>query len=169
MSPELAKRERDDSLHRFGGKPVAPKIATNVVAEFELSIFTSIEETDPDQVASADDDPQHKVPAVGQRGGVDGAFEKCAGLSLSIRPPGKPPHNERIRHASLHSRKVTRLKLPKGSTLELHCGGGGGFGPPEERPIEAVLADVREGYLSEANARKFYPHAFAALDVAAAE
>jgi N-methylhydantoinase B len=39
-------------------------------------------------------------------------------------------------------------------------GGGGGYGPPGERDREAVLADVREGYVSEAAAREHYPHAF---------
>jgi N-methylhydantoinase B len=41
-----------------------------------------------------------------------------------------------------------------------HCGGGGGYGPPSERDREAVLADVRDGYVSEEQARKHYPHAF---------
>jgi N-methylhydantoinase B len=56
--------------------------------------------------------------------------------------------------------KATRLKVPKGATLELTCGGGGGYGAPEERDPEAVRADVREGYVSEARAREQYPHAF---------
>lgn len=57
--------------------------------------------------------------------------------------------------------KATRLKVPKGWTLELATGGGGGFGPPAERDPEAVRADVREGYVSEEHARTHYPHAFA--------
>jgi hypothetical protein len=31
---------------------------------------------------------------------------------------------------------------------------------PADRPREEVLADVREGYLSEEAARAAYPHAF---------
>ncbi|MCH8110847.1 MAG: hydantoinase B/oxoprolinase family protein [Proteobacteria bacterium] len=96
-----------------------------------------------------------KTPAWGLSGGTEG------------RPNGVVVHTPDGRAERFG--KFTRLKLPKGSTLELNCGGGGGFGPPEERPIEAVLTDVREGYLSEANARKFYPHAFASPDAAAAE
>jgi N-methylhydantoinase B len=57
--------------------------------------------------------------------------------------------------------KITRLHCPKGSLLELQCGGGGGYGPPAERDSEAVHADVREGYLSEERARADYSHAFA--------
>jgi N-methylhydantoinase B len=56
--------------------------------------------------------------------------------------------------------KATRLKVPKGATLELTCGGGGGYGDPAERDPEAVHADVRDGYVSEARAREQYPHAF---------
>ena len=58
--------------------------------------------------------------------------------------------------------KITRLHCPKGSTLRLHTGGGGGYGDAAERDPEAVAHDVREGYLSERHARRHYPHAFRA-------
>jgi N-methylhydantoinase B len=57
--------------------------------------------------------------------------------------------------------KDTRVPLPKGTVVELRCGGGGGFGDPAERDRAAVLADVREGYVSEEHARRWYPQAFA--------
>ena len=56
--------------------------------------------------------------------------------------------------------KTTGMKVAKGATLELRCGGGGGYGPPAQRDRRAVLDDVREGYITEAHARKFYAHAF---------
>jgi len=55
--------------------------------------------------------------------------------------------------------KDTRVPLPEGTRVELRCGGGGGFGPPEERDPAAVLADLREGYISDDHARRWYPHA----------
>jgi N-methylhydantoinase B len=58
--------------------------------------------------------------------------------------------------------KTTRLAIPAGSVFELRTGGGGGFGPPHEREIHAVVADVQEGYVTEARARCDYPHAFTA-------
>jgi len=58
-------------------------------------------------------------------------------------------------------RKETRLNIPQGATLEYYTGGGGGYGDPNERDPERVHADIREGYLSEAHARKHYPQAFA--------
>ncbi|MCY4459562.1 MAG: hydantoinase B/oxoprolinase family protein [Albidovulum sp.] len=56
--------------------------------------------------------------------------------------------------------KATRLKVPKGATLELYTAGGGGYGPASERAVEAVESDLREGYISESHAREHYPHAF---------
>jgi N-methylhydantoinase B len=56
--------------------------------------------------------------------------------------------------------KATRLLVPKGATIELYDGGGGGYGPAGEREVEAVLADVREGYFTEEFSRRHYPHAF---------
>ena len=58
--------------------------------------------------------------------------------------------------------KNTRLLVPKGATLELYNGGGGGYGDPSERDAEAVQADVREGYITEEHARQWYPHVFEA-------
>jgi N-methylhydantoinase B len=56
--------------------------------------------------------------------------------------------------------KATRVPVPKGATVHLHTGGGGGYGPAAERDPAAVASDVREGYLSAAAARAAYPHAF---------
>jgi N-methylhydantoinase B len=56
--------------------------------------------------------------------------------------------------------KGTRVLVPKGGAIELTTGGGGGYGPPGERDPEAVRADIRAGYITEAQARAQYPHAF---------
>ena len=58
--------------------------------------------------------------------------------------------------------KATRLRLPEGAVVHLHTGGGGGFGPPSEREPQAVLDDIADGYVTEARARRDYPHAFGA-------
>ena len=55
--------------------------------------------------------------------------------------------------------KVTRLPLPAGTVFTLRTGGGGGYGPPSDRPVERVLEDLKDGYISEAFAKKHYPHA----------
>ncbi|RKQ92840.1 N-methylhydantoinase B [Solirubrobacter pauli] len=56
--------------------------------------------------------------------------------------------------------KATRVRVPVGAVVELRTGGGGGYGLARERSIEAVQADLREGYVTEACARRDYPHAF---------
>jgi N-methylhydantoinase B len=56
--------------------------------------------------------------------------------------------------------KVTRQLVPRGGTVRLRTGGGGGYGDPAERDPAAVHADIRDGYVSEEHARRHYPHAF---------
>lgn len=41
--------------------------------------------------------------------------------------------------------KATGARGPKDSTFELSTGGGGGYGPPEERDPDAIETDVRAG------------------------
>jgi N-methylhydantoinase B len=48
----------------------------------------------------------------------------------------------------------TRLK--RGDILRIETGGGGGHGHPFDRPVEAVLEDVRGGFVSVAAARRLY-------------
>jgi len=52
--------------------------------------------------------------------------------------------------------KVNFLPVERGCVFEARTGGGGGYGPPEERDPEAVLEDVREGFVSRGAAREVY-------------
>lgn len=52
--------------------------------------------------------------------------------------------------------KTTRFLLPRGGVLGLRTGGGGGYGPPEEREPEAVERDLREGYITPSFAAEHY-------------
>jgi len=49
-----------------------------------------------------------------------------------------------------------RRPAPAGSVVYIQTGGGGGWGSPLERPAEAVLDDVRNGYVSVEAARRDY-------------
>jgi N-methylhydantoinase B len=55
--------------------------------------------------------------------------------------------------------KATRVPLPKGAVVELHTGGGGGYGEPSERDPEAVRADLREGYVTRGYVAEHHPDA----------
>ena len=52
--------------------------------------------------------------------------------------------------------KVGGHKVGAGEVIVLQSAGGGGYGDPLERPVAAVLADLEEGYVSEAQAREVY-------------
>jgi N-methylhydantoinase B len=52
--------------------------------------------------------------------------------------------------------KINHLPLPGALVISARTGGGGGYGPPWRRPVEAVLDDVRDGYVSRAGAREDY-------------
>ena len=52
--------------------------------------------------------------------------------------------------------KVLSAELVAGDAFRLRAGGGGGYGPPWERPVEAVRSDVRQGYVSVTAAAELY-------------
>ncbi len=52
--------------------------------------------------------------------------------------------------------KVLVAQIKAGDAFRLRSGGGGGYGPPLERPVEDVLDDVRQGYVSVHEAAVFY-------------
>ena len=58
--------------------------------------------------------------------------------------------------ATVETGKVRNQRLRPGDRLFLRAGGGGGFGPPGQRDPERVAHDVRQGYVSEANALEKY-------------
>ena len=58
--------------------------------------------------------------------------------------------------ADLPNAKVLAQRLKPGDAITLAAGGGGGFGPPEERDPARVAHDVRQGYVSSAVARDVY-------------
>jgi N-methylhydantoinase B len=52
--------------------------------------------------------------------------------------------------------KLYNVQLQPGDAYIIQSGGGGGFGEPQERPVEEVLADVAQGYISPESARDDY-------------
>jgi N-methylhydantoinase B len=87
-----------------------------------------------------------RVPGFGQAGGKSGLPNH---LSVDY-PDGR----------TRELRKITDLKVPAGARVRVRCGGGGGYGPPAERDRDAVLKDLRDGFITLPAARAQYPHAF---------
>jgi N-methylhydantoinase B len=52
--------------------------------------------------------------------------------------------------------QATNVPVANGSLVSVRTGGGGGWGPPEQREPGRVAADVRAGYVSAAAARERY-------------
>ncbi|MEP7247106.1 MAG: hydantoinase B/oxoprolinase family protein [Gammaproteobacteria bacterium] len=86
-----------------------------------------------------------KVPSWAQQGGLSGLAN-----SFVI---------EYADGARTEMRKGSGKKVSAGARFCVTCGGGGGYGPPSERSIEAVRRDLAEGYITAAHARQHYPHA----------
>ena len=57
--------------------------------------------------------------------------------------------------------KHVGIKLQRGGSVRLETPGGGGYGDPLQRDMEAVVSDVRLGYISETAARDHYGVAIA--------
>ncbi|RSM49547.1 hydantoinase B/oxoprolinase family protein [Amycolatopsis balhimycina DSM 5908] len=71
----------------------------------------------------------------GGQSGAAGRFGLCGGADLPMK---------------------SRVTLTPESVVDVTLPGGGGYGPPLERPVAAVLADVVEGYVSAEAAREVY-------------
>jgi N-methylhydantoinase B len=88
---------------------------------------------------------------------------KHAPWALSGGREGKPNRAAlRLPGGARALAKATHVRVPAGAVIELETGGGGGWGPPDERERKHVHSDVREGYVTIARARSQYPHAFEA-------
>ena len=59
--------------------------------------------------------------------------------------------------------KVWGFRLAPGDRVSMVTPGAGGWGPPAERPVEQVLADVEDGIISAERAAADYPQAAEAL------
>ena len=76
-------------------------------------------------------------------GGKPGSLNEIA-----IHDGDKAPYRPR-------SKEIVR-GIRKNAVIVQRAGGGGGYGDPLERPIDLVLDDVRNGYVSPAKAREDY-------------
>ncbi|OGA38248.1 MAG: 5-oxoprolinase [Betaproteobacteria bacterium RIFCSPLOWO2_12_FULL_62_13] len=85
----------------------------------------------------------HKQGAMGAEGGGEG------GRGRLLRNPGRP--NEEVLAS-----KVVHLVLAAGESVRIETPGGAGLGAPEERPLEALAADLRDGIVSVAAAQRQY-------------
>lgn len=55
-------------------------------------------------------------------------------------------------------RKATKHPVSAGEVVHIRTGGGGGYGPPEERNPDAIRRDIVEGYISKEAAERDYQY-----------
>jgi len=95
----------------------------------------------------------------------NGCFFTCAYTRNKHKPwgleggrEGSPNYVEVIRgDGSLEEYAlVTALEVNEGDVIRLHTANGAGYGDPRRRPGKLVLADLRDGYISQETARTVY-------------
>jgi N-methylhydantoinase B len=80
--------------------------------------------------------------------GIFGGHDALANRMTVRRADGHVEH--------FASGKLSAYEMNHGDAIIIESGGGGGYGPPWERPAEEVARDVREGYVSPEQARIEY-------------
>jgi N-methylhydantoinase B len=96
---------------------------------------------------------------------ADGCYFTCAYTRNRNKPwplhggrEGSPNYVEVIRadgRAEEHA-VVTALEVNEGDVIRIHTGSGGGYGDPRARPVERVVEDVEDGYVSVEQAEADY-------------
>jgi N-methylhydantoinase B/oxoprolinase/acetone carboxylase alpha subunit len=78
--------------------------------------------------------------------------------AFTVKVPGDETYeNFKQRFGVRCAGKFTNVDLPAGSLLRLLVGGGGGYGPADERHVDALALDLLEGFYSEAHTKEKYP------------
>ena len=95
---------------------------------------------------------KHKICAWGLKNGGGGAL----GATLYKKAGGNKWETTVEAYGKVSPSKYLNIPMNPGDRVRVLAPGGGGFGAPADRSQEAVTEDVREGYISEDQARKIY-------------
>lgn len=108
-----------------------------------LSIARQIRAVVPGTIFSVRSDSHTAGVPSGVFGGLDGRRARL------VRNPGRPDEE-------LLFSKVARIEMKVGDSMRIETPGGGGYGPPAERAVDALAADLRSGKVSRAAAERDY-------------
>ena len=95
---------------------------------------------------------KHKICAWGLKNGGGGAL----GATLYKKASSNKWETTVEAYGKVSPSKYSNIPMNPGDRVRVLAPGGGGFGAPADRSQEAVTEDVREGYISEDQARKIY-------------
>ena len=132
VESEFPCRIREYSLNTDSGGAGEFRGGLNFVREYEMLESAEI-------IYRAD--RSIELPA-GIQGGMPG------GPSRFVVNPGTPDEQQMPSSA--------RMTLTAGTSFRVNGPGGGGYGDPKKRDVEALANDIAEGYVSEAAADEFY-------------
>lgn len=85
----------------------------------------------------------YSIPTWGMNGGKEGSFNYFE------------VHRKNGEVEKFHI--VTNVRVEKGDIIKLVTATGGGYGKPENRPVEKIRADIKNGYITEQQALEHYP------------
>ena len=111
-----------------------------------LGIARQIRALVPGTIFSVRSDSHTVGVATGVFGGCDGRRARLT------RNPGRA--GEEVLFS-----KVARIEMQPGDAMRIETPGGGGYGGPHDRPLEAIARDLRDGRVSRAAAVKDYGEA----------
>ncbi|MBN9254077.1 MULTISPECIES: hydantoinase B/oxoprolinase family protein [unclassified Mesorhizobium] len=137
---ELLEREMPEVLiRRYGlredsGGAGKYRGGTGAVIEFETH--------SPFSTVTARNLERYVFPPAGRQGGQPGT------TGYTLLNPGTPEEKD--------IGKIDILQVGLGAVIQMGTQGGGGYGDPLDRPVEQVLSDVLDGYVSRASARGSY-------------
>ena len=95
---------------------------------------------------------KHKLGAWGLKGGGEGTV----GATLYKKVNSKEWKTVVEAYGKVSPSKYSNIAMEPGDRVRVMAPGGGGFGAPAERSAEAVVEDVREGYVTSEEAKKLY-------------
>ena len=95
---------------------------------------------------------KHKLCAWGLKNGGGGAL----GATLYKKAGGDKWETTVEAYGKVSPSKYSNIPMNPGDRVRVLAPGGGGFGAPTDRSQEAVKEDLREGYISEDQAREIY-------------
>jgi len=103
-----------------------------------------------------------KVLEDGVRAAITGERVKTRPWGLAGGLPGEPAEYLVVRADGSVEKLPSKatVKLSRGDEIVIRTAGGGGYGPPSERPASLVKKDLEEGRITPEHARIYYPRQY---------
>lgn len=88
--------------------------------------------------------------------GLDGGQEGGCGATMVMKDGKDEWETMREAYGKASTSRFNNVSIRRGDRVQLRMPGGGGYGNPAERDPDAVLRDLKDGYISKEAAKKYY-------------